>query len=133
VAHNPFDKHPFQTEVVLNTNGTKAVVSHSWHVDPVNPCFLAHLALYGILGTQVPAIVVITRATVGVRSPAAILRADPFLRFQGCVECHETQTGCVRIQNAGTPLVASCQRCCVKNHTCITFKGQFDLTLTGLS
>ncbi|KAJ7833457.1 hypothetical protein B0H14DRAFT_3462735 [Mycena olivaceomarginata] len=27
-AHNPFDKHLFQTEVVLNTNGTKAVVSH---------------------------------------------------------------------------------------------------------
>ncbi|KAJ7843395.1 hypothetical protein B0H14DRAFT_2585715 [Mycena olivaceomarginata] len=110
-AHNPFDKHPFQTEVVLNTNGTKAVVSHGWRVDPVNPCFLTRLAPYGILRTQVPAIVVVTRAT-------------------GCVECHETQTGCVRIQNAGTPLVASCQRCRVKNHTCVTFKGQFDFTLT---
>ncbi|KAJ7863039.1 hypothetical protein B0H14DRAFT_3444249 [Mycena olivaceomarginata] len=88
-AHNPFDKHLFQTEVVLNTNGTKAVVSHGWRVDPVNPRFLARLAPYGILGTQVPAIVV------------------------GCVECHETQTGCVRIQNAGTPL------------------GQFDFTLTN--
>ncbi|KAJ7895937.1 hypothetical protein B0H14DRAFT_3425891 [Mycena olivaceomarginata] len=71
-AHNPFDKHPFQTEVVLNTNGTKA----------------------------------------------------------GCIECHETQTGCVRIQNAGTPLVTSCQRCRMKNHTCVTFKGRFDFTLT---
>ncbi|KAJ7840558.1 hypothetical protein B0H14DRAFT_3458090 [Mycena olivaceomarginata] len=110
-AHNPFDKHPFQTEVVLNTNGTKAVASHGWRVDPVNPRFLARLAPYGILGTQVPAIVVVTRAT-------------------GCVECHETQTGCVRIQNAGTPLVASCQRCRMKNHTRVTFKGQFDFTLT---
>ncbi|KAJ7812820.1 hypothetical protein B0H14DRAFT_2605538 [Mycena olivaceomarginata] len=110
-AHNPFDKHPFQTEVVLNTNRTKAVVSHGWRVDPVNPRFLARLAPYGIIGTQVPAIVVVTRAT-------------------GCVECHETQTGCVRIQNAGTPLVASCQRCRVKNHTCVTFKGKFDFTLT---
>ncbi|KAJ7789759.1 hypothetical protein B0H14DRAFT_2626832 [Mycena olivaceomarginata] len=97
-AHNPFDKHPFQTEVVLNTNGTKAVVSHGWRVDPVNPRFLAHLVPYGIFGMQVPAIVVVTRAT-----------------------------------NAGTPLVATCQRCRVKNHSCVTFKGEFDFTLTGLS
>jgi hypothetical protein len=39
----------------------------------------------------------------------------------------------VRIQNAGTLLVASCQRCRVKNHTCVTFKGDFDFTLTGSS
>jgi hypothetical protein len=64
-AHNPFDKHPFQTEVVLNTNGTKAVVLHGWCINPVNP----RLAPYGIIGTQVPALVV-TRATVGVRSHA---------------------------------------------------------------
>jgi hypothetical protein len=91
------------------------------------------LAPYGIIGMQVPALVVVTRATVGVRSPAAIPKASPFLRFQGCDECHETQTGCVRIQNAGTPLVATCQRCHVKNHTCVTFKGRFDFTLTGSS
>ncbi|KAJ7337602.1 hypothetical protein DFH08DRAFT_964572 [Mycena albidolilacea] len=110
-AHNPFDKPLFQTEVVLNMNGTKAVISHGWRVDMVSPCFLARLALYGIIGTQVPAIVVVTRAT-------------------GCNECHETQTGCVHIQNAGTPLVTSCQRCCMKNHTCGPFKGSFDFTLT---
>jgi hypothetical protein len=69
-AHNPFNKHPFQTEVILNKNGTKAVVSHGWRVDPVNPRFLARLAPYGIIGTQVPALVVVTRATVGVRSHA---------------------------------------------------------------
>ncbi|KAJ7760196.1 hypothetical protein B0H14DRAFT_3511155 [Mycena olivaceomarginata] len=106
VAHNPFDKHPFQTKVVLNTNGTKAVVSYGWRMDPVNPRFLARLAPYGIIKTQVPAIVV------------------------GCNECHETQTGCVRIQNAGAPLVTSCQRCRGKNHTCVTFKGKFNFTLT---
>jgi hypothetical protein len=39
----------------------------------------------------------------------------------------------VCIQNAGTPLVASCQRCRVKNHTCVTFKGKFDFSLTGSS
>ncbi|KAJ7799811.1 hypothetical protein B0H14DRAFT_2616756 [Mycena olivaceomarginata] len=83
-AHNPFNKHPFQTEVALNTNGTKVVVSHGWRVNPVNPHFLARLALYGIIGTQVPTLVVITRAT----------------------------------------------RCHVKNHTCVTFKGRFDFTLT---
>ncbi|KAJ7693519.1 hypothetical protein B0H14DRAFT_3531086 [Mycena olivaceomarginata] len=38
-AHNPFNQPPFQQDLVLNANGTKAVVSHGWQLDPVNPAF----------------------------------------------------------------------------------------------
>ncbi|KAJ7690430.1 hypothetical protein B0H14DRAFT_2652438 [Mycena olivaceomarginata] len=49
-AHNPFNQPPFQQDLVLNANGTKAVVSHGWQLDPVNPRFLLALAPYGVLG-----------------------------------------------------------------------------------
>jgi hypothetical protein len=64
-AHNPFSGPPFQQDLVLNANGTKAVVSHGWQLDPVNPRFLARLAPYGVLASQMPSWAVTSRAKVG--------------------------------------------------------------------
>ncbi|KAJ7669564.1 hypothetical protein B0H14DRAFT_2657832 [Mycena olivaceomarginata] len=90
-AHNPFSGPPFQQDLVLNANGTKAVVSHSWQLDPVNPCFLARLAPYGVLASQMPSWAVTSRA-------------------KGCKECHENGAACVRLVQSGAPPVTSCQR-----------------------
>ncbi|KAJ7734699.1 hypothetical protein B0H14DRAFT_3517103 [Mycena olivaceomarginata] len=61
-AHNPFTQRPFQQDLVLNANGTKAVVSHGWELNPVNPRFLARLAPYGVLASQMPSWAVTSRA-----------------------------------------------------------------------
>jgi hypothetical protein len=63
-AHNPFNQPPFQQDLVLNANGMRAVVLHGWQVDPVNPHFLARLAPYGVLGSQMPSWAVVSRAKV---------------------------------------------------------------------
>ncbi|KAJ7694677.1 hypothetical protein B0H14DRAFT_2650931, partial [Mycena olivaceomarginata] len=63
-AHNPFTQRPFQQDLVLNANGTKAVVSHGWELDPVNPRFLARLAPYGVLASQMPSWAVTSRAKI---------------------------------------------------------------------
>jgi hypothetical protein len=72
-AHNPFTQPLFQQDIVLNTNGTRAVVSHGWQVDPVNPHFLARLAPYGVLGSQIPSWAVVSRAKV---SPFALVPSE---------------------------------------------------------
>ncbi|KAJ7789124.1 hypothetical protein B0H14DRAFT_2627539 [Mycena olivaceomarginata] len=110
-AHNPFTQPPFQQEVVLNANGTKAVVSHGWQLDPVNPCFLAHLASYGVLGSQMPSWAVVSRA-------------------KGCKDCHKNGGACVRLVLSGAPPVTSCQRCRMKNRTCVASTSGFDFTVT---
>ncbi|KAJ7683280.1 hypothetical protein B0H14DRAFT_2654911 [Mycena olivaceomarginata] len=110
-AHNPFMQRPFQPDVVLNANGTKAVVSHGWELDPVNPCFLACLAPYGVLASQMPSWAVTSRA-------------------KGCKECHDNGTACVRLVLSGAPPVTSCQRCHMKNRTCVALTSGFDFTLT---
>ncbi|KAJ7872541.1 hypothetical protein B0H14DRAFT_2570272 [Mycena olivaceomarginata] len=61
-AHNPFAQPPFQQDIVLNANGTRAVVSHGWQLDPVNPRFLARLAPYSVLGSQMPSWAVVSWA-----------------------------------------------------------------------
>ncbi|KAJ7787936.1 hypothetical protein B0H14DRAFT_2628819 [Mycena olivaceomarginata] len=99
-AHNPFNQPPFQQDLVLNANGTKAVVSHGWQLDPVNPRFLARLAPYGVLGSQMPSWAVVSWA-------------------KGCTDCHRGRSACVRLVLSGAPPVTSCQRCCVKNRTCV--------------
>ncbi|KAJ7819997.1 hypothetical protein B0H14DRAFT_2600242 [Mycena olivaceomarginata] len=74
-AHNPFSRPLFQQDLVLNVNGTKAVVSHGWQLDPVNPRFLARLAPYGVLVSQMPSWAVTSRA-------------------KRCKECHENGAAC---------------------------------------
>ncbi|KAJ7811943.1 hypothetical protein B0H14DRAFT_2606130 [Mycena olivaceomarginata] len=110
-AHNPFTQRLFQQDLVLNANGTKAVVSHGWELDPVNPRFLARLAPYGVLASQMPSWAVTSRA-------------------KGCKECHDNGAACVRLVLSGAPLVTSCQRCRMKNRTCVVWASGFDFTLT---
>ncbi|KAJ7678454.1 hypothetical protein B0H14DRAFT_3536449 [Mycena olivaceomarginata] len=110
-AHNPFTQPPFQQDIVLNANGTKAVVSHGWQLDPVNPRFLAQLAPYGVLGSQMPSWAVVSRA-------------------KGCTYCHRGRSACVRLVLSGAPPVTSCQQCHVKNRTCVASTSGFDFTLT---
>ncbi|KAJ7855155.1 hypothetical protein B0H14DRAFT_3449168 [Mycena olivaceomarginata] len=110
-AHNPFAQPLFQQDIVLNANGTRAVISHGWQLDPVNPRFLAHLAPYGVLGSQMPSWVVVSQA-------------------KGCVDCHKNGGACVRLVLSGAPPVTSCQRCRVKNRTCVASTSGFDFTVT---
>ncbi|KAJ7749752.1 hypothetical protein B0H14DRAFT_2636339 [Mycena olivaceomarginata] len=112
-AHNPFTQPPFQQDIVLNANRTKAVVSHGWQLDPVNPLFLARLAPYGVLGSQMPSWAVVSRA-------------------KGCTDCHRGRSTCVRLVLSGARPVMSCQRCRVKNRTCVMSTSGFDFTLTAL-
>ncbi|KAJ7852340.1 hypothetical protein B0H14DRAFT_2580955 [Mycena olivaceomarginata] len=112
-AHNPFAQPPFQQDIVLNANGTRAVVSHGWQLDPVNLHFLVRLAPYGVLGSQMPSWAVVSWA-------------------KGCVDCHKNGGACIRLVLSGTPPVTSCQRCRVKNRTCVVSTSGFDFMVTAL-